>query len=145
MQNFKFSLHCAKHCFPNNDLCLQHPMLSSIYSVQNTILGGPAPFLPMEKCVFSHFSPQGKMGKKGKVFISLSFHILFSHFSMGKNGVGPAPPPLYCNNSWNLHMTFSITAIHSNCISSCFSKVSISISRMTALSCGVLTHRLLLA
>ena len=27
-------------------------------------LGGPTPFLPLEKCVFSHFSPWGKMGKK---------------------------------------------------------------------------------
>ena len=27
-------------------------------------IGGPTPFLPMEKCVFSHFFPWGKMGKK---------------------------------------------------------------------------------
>ena len=59
----------------------------------NIIGGGgcPTPFLPMEKCVFSHFSPWGKwekkyMERKGKVFISLSFHILFPHFSHGKNG-----------------------------------------------------------
>ena len=70
--------------------------------------GGPTPFLPMEKCVFPFF-PMGKNGekkymeRKGKVFISLSFHILFfpifphgkkwenTHFSMGKNGVGPPP------------------------------------------------------
>ena len=56
------------------------------------LLGGPTPFLAMKKCVFSHFSPWGKMGKKYmerrvKVFISLSFHILFSpFFPMGKNG-----------------------------------------------------------
>ena len=64
--------------------------------------GGPTPFLPMEKCVLSHFFPWGKMGKKytereGNEYFSLSFHILFSPwgkmgkhtFSMGKNGVGP--------------------------------------------------------
>ena len=73
--------------------------------------GGSNPFLPMEKCEFSHFFPWGKMGKKymereGNEYFSLSFHILFfpifphgekwesTHFSMGKIGVGPPPPIL---------------------------------------------------
>ena len=53
---------------------------------------GPSPFLPMEKCVFSHFFPWGKMGKKymereGNEYFCLSFHILFFHFSpLGKMG-----------------------------------------------------------
>ena len=52
--------------------------------------GRPTLFLPMVKCVYSHFSPWGKSGKKkymereGKVFISLSFHILFPIFPRGK-------------------------------------------------------------
>ena len=59
--------------------------------------GGPTPFLPMEKCVFSHFSPWGKMGKKvyGKKGKSIHFplfpYTFFPFFPMGKNGVGPPP------------------------------------------------------
>ena len=62
-------------------------------NLKNTIQhnwGGPTPFLPMEKCVFSHFSPWGKMGKKvygekGKsIHFSLfpyTFFPIFPHFS----------------------------------------------------------------
>ena len=64
--------------------------------LSDTCWGGPTPFLPMEKCVFSHFCPWGKMGKKYmerkvKVFISLSFHILFSPW--GKIVHGPPRVP----------------------------------------------------
>ena len=62
--------------------------------------GGPTPFLPMEKCVFSHFSPWGKMGKKGK---SIHFPLFPYNFSpwekMGKYTFfhgqkwGWTPPP----------------------------------------------------
>ena len=53
--------------------------------------GGPTPFLPMGKMY---------MEREGKVFISLSFHILFPMgkngkrhiFPIGKNRVGPPPP-----------------------------------------------------
>ena len=78
--------------------------------IMYSVWGGPTPFLPMEKCVFPFF-PTGKNGKKkymerkGKVFISFSFHILFSpFFPMGKNGkthifpwakMGLDPPPVY--------------------------------------------------
>ena len=68
-------------------------------------------FCPWKNLCFSIF-PHGEkwekkyMERKGKVFISLSFHILFSpwkkwentHFSMGKNGVGPPPPPIILFN-----------------------------------------------
>ena len=52
-------------------------------------MGGSTPFLPMEKCLFSHFFPWGKWGKKymereGNEYFSLSFHIVFSHFSRGE-------------------------------------------------------------
>ena len=50
---------------------------------------GPTPFLPMEKCEFSHFFPWGKkyMEREGNEYFSLSFHILFfPFFPMGKNG-----------------------------------------------------------
>ena len=71
------------------------------------VWGGPTPFLPMEKCVFSHFPHGEKWGKKvyGKKGKSIHFPLFpytfphFSHgkkwenthFSMGKNGVGPPP------------------------------------------------------
>ena len=79
---------------------------TKITAVQNG--GGPTPFLPMEKCVFSHFFPWGKMGKKYmerevNEYFLLSFHILFfPFFPMGKNGkthifpwekMGLDPPP----------------------------------------------------
>ena len=55
--------------------------------------GGETPFLPMEKCVFSHFFLMGKNGEKSiwkeremNTFPFRSIYI-FSHFSpMGKNG-----------------------------------------------------------
>ena len=55
-------------------------------------MGGPAPFLPMEKCVFFPFSPWGKMGKKVYGKRGESFHFplfpytFFPFFPMGKNG-----------------------------------------------------------
>ena len=52
-------------------------------------MGGPTPFLPMEKCVFSHFSPWGKMEKKvyGKKGKSIHFPLFpYTFFPMGKNG-----------------------------------------------------------
>ena len=70
--------------------------------------GCPTPFLPMEKCVFSHFSPWGKMGKKvhGKKGKSIHFPLFpYTFFPMGKNGKthifprakmgldSPPPPP----------------------------------------------------
>ena len=67
--------------------CLLHSIHYTLHS-----LGGPTPFLSMEKCVFSHFFPWGKMGKKymereGNEYFSLSFHIIFfPFFPMGKNG-----------------------------------------------------------
>ena len=64
-------------------------------------IGGPTPFLPMEKWEKKYMERKGKelislsfhmlkyMEGEGKLFISLSFHILFSHFSpwekMGKH------------------------------------------------------------
>ena len=78
--------------------------------------GGSNPifaFLPMEKCVFSHFSPWGKMGKKSiwkerekYSFPSLSIYF-FPHFSprekngkthifpWAKMGLDPPPPQYY--------------------------------------------------
>ena len=71
--------------------------------------GGVQPHLcPWEKCVFSHFSPWGKMGKKvygkrGKsihfpLFPYTFFPIFFPwgkmgrhNFPISKNGVGPPP------------------------------------------------------
>ena len=75
----------------------------TVYSVHYYVHcgGGPTPFLPMEKCVFSHFFPWGKMEKKGKrihfPLFPYTFFPIFphgkkwenTHFSMGKNGVGP--------------------------------------------------------
>ena len=70
--------------------------------------GGPTPFLPIEKCVFSHFFPWGKkyMEREGNEYFSLSFHILFfPFFPMGENGKthifpwakwGWTPPPPHC-------------------------------------------------
>ena len=54
------------------------------------MLGGSTPFLPIEKCVFSHFSPRGKMGKKvyGKKGKSIHFplfpYTFFPIFPHGK-------------------------------------------------------------
>ena len=60
---------------------------SYLYSIEYTLGGGggPTPFLPMEKCVFSHFPPMGKNGKT---------HI----FPWAKMGLDP---PLY-----SIHYTF---------------------------------------
>ena len=88
----------GQKCLPESELVagkFGNPTLVTMYNV-----GGVQP----------HFSPWGKMGKKymerkGKVLISLSFHILFSpFFPMGKNGkthifpwakmgLDPPPPP----------------------------------------------------
>ena len=75
-----------------------------IHNIEVCYLGGGGVqphFCPWKNVCFPIF-PHGQksiwekkyMERKGKVFISLSFHILFSpwentHFSMGKNGVGP--------------------------------------------------------
>ena len=81
--------------------------------------GGSNPIFPHGKCVFSYFSPWGKMGKKvhGKRGKSIHFFLfpysffpIFphgkkwenTHFSMGKNGIGPPPPPLLY-----MHCTYS--------------------------------------
>ena len=87
---------------------MEYILTSNKHEVKNN-WGGPTPFLPMKKCLFYHFSPLGKMGKKvyGKKGKSIHFPLfpytffpIFFHgkkwentyFSMGKNGVGPPPP-----------------------------------------------------
>ena len=121
------------------------------YTSTNIWGGGPTPFLPMEKCVFSHFShgeksiwkerekysfpslskyffphfsPWGKMGKKvyGKRGKSIHFPLfpytffpIFSHgkkwekthFSMGKNGVGP-PNICRMNTVHTPHIAYNV-------------------------------------
>ena len=79
--------------------------LSSITVIYNYGVEGPTPFLPMEKCVFSHFSPWGKLGKKvyGKKGKSIHFPLFPYIFSpwekMGKHTFfhgqkwGWTPPP----------------------------------------------------
>ena len=102
---------------------LENILYKCITTYQNlkVILGGPTPFLPMQKCVFPYtffpIFPHGEkwekkyMERKGKVFISLSFHILFSpFFPMGNNGkthIFPwakmgldPPPPHFLHFSW---------------------------------------------
>ena len=62
--------------------------------------GGPTPFLPMEKCVFSHFSPWGKMGKKayGKKGKSIHFPLFPYTFFHGQKW-GWTPPPINTNKA----------------------------------------------
>ena len=73
------------YCSPYHHLNLLFVLFGDDDSEIVIVLGEVQPhFCPWEKCVFSHFSPWRKwekkyMEKEGKVFISLSFHILFSH------------------------------------------------------------------
>ena len=76
---------------------------------KQTLGGGSNPIFAHGKMYVFPFSPWEKwekkyMERKGKVFISLSFHILFSpwentNFSWAKMGLDPPPPPPNINVS----------------------------------------------
>ena len=90
---FLFSCYCRN--FLNQNLHL----------LGSSLVGGVQPhFCPWKNVCFPIFSPWGKknMERERNECFSLSFHILFfhfphgekwenTHFSMGKNGVGPPP------------------------------------------------------
>ena len=75
--------------------------------------GGSNPIFAHGKmCVFPFFSHGEKWGKQymereGNEYFSLSFHILFSHFSMGKNGVGP-PQCMFRTYFQNIKSNYSM-------------------------------------
>ena len=56
---------------------------------------------------FSHFSPWGKMGKKvyGKCIFPHGEKWENTHFSIGKNGVGPPPPKLFTQYQFGVYFT----------------------------------------
>ena len=99
--------------------------------------GGPTPFLPMEKCVFSQFSPWGKMGKKvyrkkGKsIHFPLFPYTFFPIFPMGKMGkthifpwakMGLDPPPPVLHKYLTLNCLLSAAAAVSSYADTYYSK-----------------------
>ena len=94
---FLFSCYCRN--FLNQNL---HLLGGSLWG------GGPTSFLPMEKCVFSHFFPMGKNGEKriwkeremnAFPFLSIYFFPIFPHGEKWENTFfhgqkwGWTPPP----------------------------------------------------
>ena len=91
--HYIFSVHCTLY------------ILGILYYIIFNLLfywggggGGPTPFLPMEKCVFSHFFPWGKMGKK--VHGKRGKWILFPFFPYTFFSHSPPPPLLYFCPRW---------------------------------------------
>ena len=94
-------------------IALKITVLASKFTKICKIGGGSNPIFAMAKMCLFPFFPMGKNGKKrymekeGKVFISFSFHILFSHFSHGQKwGWTPQNYSILPHFSSNFSLTF---------------------------------------